>query len=426
LRIAAPYWAIDLKSQFRHYAILNSLRKVQCMFLFKKAKPVDVIYVEGPGNIVESLTRWHRKEDFISETSLTFSGQMFDFYEKNQFNSISLSHFPETQSIKFDRFLAFTKPKMMLNGSLGYHLSQLIYGIYLLGICIKHRPKYLHIMNGVTHWFVLAPLKLLGIKIFPQFHNSFWAKGFPPNDKIKLFLLKLDAWFLKHIADVAICCSPEIKHQIEKMTHYQNCPTFVFKAQFYRENFETPLPLPAHNTKPFVVIFAGRIEHNKGIFDILKMGQQLKNEQVIFHICGGGSDLDALKKTCSQLGLDAQIIIHGRLNRPQLISIYSQGHAVIVPTRSDFFEGLPLVVIEGVLLGRPVITSALSNALDVLGDAIVEAQADNVDSYVTAIRALSSSTDLYQQKQAACLALREQFLDGKQGLTSILENTLIE
>jgi glycogen synthase len=394
------------------------------MSLFKRSKPIDAIYVEGPGDIVESLTRWHQQEDFISETSRTFSGQVFDFFKKQGFNSLAISHFPQKKHVAFEQFAAFSQPKMMLNGALGYHFSQILYGFYLLGVALKYRPTYLHITNGVTHWFMLAPLKLLGIKIFPQFHNTFWAKGFPPSGNIKLFLLKLDAWFLSHIADAAICCSPEIKRQIEEMTHGNNCPTFVFKAQFYRENFENPLPPPAHHAKPFVVIFAGRIEHNKGVFDILSMGQQLKNEQVVFHICGGGSDLEALKNTCTQLGLDAQIHIHGRLNRPELLAIYSQGHAVIVPTRSGFCEGLPLVAIEGILLGRPVITSALSNALDVLGDAIVEAQAEHVESYVAAIHALSSNAALYQQKQTACLALREQFLDGKHGLANVLENTL--
>jgi glycogen synthase len=393
------------------------------MSLFKHTKPIDAIYVEGPGNIVESLTRWYNKQDFISETSLTFSGQVFDFFKNNHFNSLAISHFPENKHVEFENFSAFSKPKMMLGGSLGYHLSQFVYGLYLIGVCLKYRPKYLHITNGVTHWFVLAPLKLLGIKIFPQFHNTFWAKGFPPSSKIKHLLLKLDAWFLTHIADAAICCSPEIKRQIEEITHNENCPTFVFKAQFYRENFENTLPPPAHDTKPFVVIFAGRIERNKGVFDILSMGQQLQDEDVLFHICGGGSDLDELKSTCTQLGLDTNIKIHDRLNRPELIGIYSQGHAVIVPTRSGFCEGLPLVAIEGILLGRPVITSVLSNALDVLGTAIIEAQAENIDSYVESIRQLLSNQNLFSEKQEACLTLREQFLNGEQGLAKVLENT---
>jgi len=394
------------------------------MFIFKKQKKIDAIYVEGPGNIVESLTRWNQKEDYISETALTFSGQVFDFFEKNKLNSISVSHFPETKSIQFDNFVAFSKPKIMLKGGFGYHLSQIMYGIYLISICFKYRPTYLHITNGVTHWFILAPLKMLGIKIFPQFHNTFWAKGFPPKSKFRNVLLKLDAWFLIHIADVAICCSPEIKSQIEEITQGRNCPTFVFKAQFNRQNFQNPLPSPAHSSKPFVIVFAGRIEENKGVFDILSIGKLLQDRSIEFHLCGGGSDLDRLKTKCTEMGLNESVKIHGRLNRPELLEIYSKGHAVIVPTRSDFCEGLPLVVIEGVLIGRPVITSMLSNALDVLGPAIIEATAENIESYINAIITLSTNASVFAEKQAACKGLREQFLDGEQGLANVLANTL--
>lgn len=205
------------------------------MIFIKKSKPIDLIYVEGPGNIVESLKRWHIKENFSVHTSLNFSGQLFDFCKNNNLKTLAVSSGTEAKGrVEFESFSAFSKPKIMINGSLGYHFSQTLYGLYLIGLCLRYRPKYLHITSGVTHWFVLAPIKLIGVKIFPQFHNTFWAKGFLPSGKIKLLLLKLDAWFLKYIAAGATCCSLEIKRQIEEITKHKNCPTYVFKPQFYR------------------------------------------------------------------------------------------------------------------------------------------------------------------------------------------------
>jgi glycogen synthase len=95
-----------------------------------------------------------------------------------------------------------------------------------------------------------------------------------------------------------------------------------------------------------------------------------------------------------------------------------------VPTRSDFCEGLPMVAIEAILLGRPVITSRLSNALDVLTDTIVEAQPDDVQSYVDAVQKLMLDNNFYTKKCQACSNYREPFLDGSQGLTKVLEQTL--
>ncbi|HEY0563623.1 MAG TPA: hypothetical protein VGD04_09870, partial [Methylophilus sp.] len=60
----------------------------------------------------------------------------------------------------------------------------------------------------------------------------------------------------------------------------------------------------------------------------------------------------------------------------------------------------------------------------VLGAAIVESQAENIASYVLAIKKLKSDKELYTKKQAACLPLREQFLDRKEGLAAVLEKTI--
>lgn len=388
---------------------------------------VDLIYIEGEGNIVESLKKWDSNESVISETSKTFSGQVFDFCKKNKLNTLAISYYKERISYQTKGFAAFSKPRYRLKGSLGYMVSQFLTGLRVLMLGLRYQPKYLHINNGITFFFMLAPLQLFNIHIIPHFHNTFWAKGFPPTSKAKKLFIKADAWFLKHIASSVVCCSPEIKEQIIEITRGRQCPTYIFKAQFYRKDFDNPLPPPAHNSKPFIVVFAGRIERDKGVFDILKIAEKLDHHQIIFHICGSGSALDDLKQALTEMPhLKDTVTIHGRLNRPALLDIYTKGHAVIVPTTSDFCEGLPMVAIESVLLGRPVITSKLSNALDVLGAAIVEAEPENINSYARAITLLSSNASLYKQKQASCHALREQFLNGKSGLDSLLNRTLIQ
>ncbi len=388
-------------------------------------KKIDLIYIEGPGDIVEAFTRWKNQEDVLTETSRTFSSQVFDFCQKNQLSSLFISTFSDKKQDTFLNLSAENIPKKALAGGLGYHLSQCFYGIRIIGICLKHRPRCLHITSGVTHWFMLAPLKLLGIKIFPQFHNTLWPKGFAPTSTKDKVILRLSAWFLKKFADATVCCSPEIRSQINQISDNPTCADIQFRAQFYRQNFESPPAPPAHNARPFNIVFAGRIERNKGVFDILCMAEIMQGQDLIFHICGGGPAEDELKIECAKRNLNNRVIIHGKLKRPDLLAIYNQGHAVIVPTRSDFCEGLPMVAIESILLGRPVITSRLSNALDVLTDAIVEAQPDDVQSYVSAIKKLMTDHVFYTQKCQACNQYREPFLDGSQGLTKVLEQTLL-
>jgi len=240
------------------------------MPFFSRSKSPDLIYIEGSGDIVEALKRWYEKEDLISETSLTFSSQVFDFCKKNNISILAISSYPKPKSIKYNDFSAFSKKKLGLSGSLGYYISQISYGLYVNWLAIKHKPKYIHITTGNTFFILLAPIKLLGIKVFPQFHNTLWAKGYPPQRVSQRFFLSLDAFFLKYIASAAFCCSPEIKNQIIEVTQAKNCPTHVFKAQFQRQNFQNTPP-PPENRVPFVIAFAGRIEKNKGVYDILHL-----------------------------------------------------------------------------------------------------------------------------------------------------------
>jgi len=155
---------------------------------------------------------------------------------------------------------------------------------------------------------------------------------------------------------------------------------------------------------------------------LLDIAERLLNENVKFDICGEGAALDELKLICRQRGLENHVTIHGKLQRIQFLSLYTSAHVVIVPTRSDFCEGMPMVIAEAVLIGRPIITTRLSNAMDVVNGVIVEALPENIDSYIQSIRYLKSNPVYYLSLCRNCLPLRAQFLDGKLGLESVLTN----
>ena len=384
-------------------------------------KKFDMIYVEGPGDLVESFRRWNNKEDVITETSRTFSGQLFDFCKSNKLKTYAISYCNDVKQVEVDGFRVENRPKLSLKKGFFYHIAQVLYGLWVVGIAIRYRPKYLSLTSGVTYWFVLLPVKLLGVQIIPQLHNTLWPKGYPPSSFFKRFLLALDGLFFRYIATKTLCVSPEIRRQLETVSGVNNRPIELFYAQFYRKDFDKSVASTPHQKRPFTIVFVGRVERNKGVFDLLDLAEELKTDGVIFEVCGDGTALDELRKHSEARQLGKVVTIHGQLERPQLLEVYATAHAVIVPTRSDFCEGMPQVVAESVLLGRPVITTRLSNALDVVGNAIVEAQPDDVQSYVRVIRTLLADKAYYESLCQSCGPLREQFLDGKKGLKNVLQ-----
>jgi glycosyltransferase involved in cell wall biosynthesis len=52
--------------------------------------------------------------------------------------------------------------------------------------------------------------------------------------------------------------------------------------------------------------------------------------------------------------------------------MFGRCHVVLVPTRSSYSEGFNAVVAEAILSGRPVITSKLCPAIELVRDAVVE------------------------------------------------------
>ncbi len=330
------------------------------------------------------------------------------------------AHHQRRRTLVGEGFWVETRPSNYSGSGWRHRLDKIYRGLFILFATLRHRPDDLHVTSGVTYWILLAPVRLLGTRIVAHMHNALWPQGFPPTQFSARLKRRLDAWFFRRIAHAALCVSPTLEQQIRKISGPGVCQLQQFRAQFNPADFvDFPSP-PDHQARPFRVLFAGRVESAKGVFDLLSIAQTLRSEGVVFDICGSGASLNELRQAVANRGLGDVVSVHGRLNRPELLDLYKKCHAIIVPTRSDFCEGLPLACIEAVLIGRPQITSRLSNALDVLDGAILEAEPNQPDSYAAAIRRLIHEPDTYSALVGACKTLGTPFLQGRLDLERAL------
>jgi glycogen synthase len=97
---------------------------------------------------------------------------------------------------------------------------------------------------------------------------------------------------------------------------------------------------------------------------------------------------------------------------------------VIAPTTTDFIEGFNKVVAEGVLAGKPVITSSVCPALEYVREAVVEVPPDNVRGYGDAIIRLSEDPMLYESKRRGCINAQGQFYDLQRGWGAAVKRML--
>jgi glycosyltransferase involved in cell wall biosynthesis len=263
------------------------------------------------------------------------------------------------------------------------------------------------------YWFLLAFHQLRKIRLLPALHCVL-ERPFAPSKLSHSLLHRLTRQlFFRRFPDSAIVASPMIERQALQYFGRRPVAINVFLPTYRREDFAASLdaiPEPG----PFVIVSAGRIEENKGIFDIVKMAKILETQGDLdfrFDICGTGSALNELLRLVSEAGLSHRITIHGFCGRTKLLDLFSRAHAVIVPTRSTFEEGFAMICAEGVLAGRPVITSKVCPALEVIVNAACEARIDDPSSYAWTIRTLAKDPVMLAAKRRAALALREQFFD---------------
>lgn len=388
-----------------------------------ESRPCRILFALGPGDAVQAYRDWKVGRATISETSLTYSGQLFDFCRDNKFDVWAISSHQRRELLDEEQYRVENRPKKPNGDARGlqYHIKELRYALSLLRSALSYKADIAIVDSGTTHWFFLTLFKLFGIKVVADMHNVYWPAGYPPKTTIKRLIMNLDGWFFSRIADASMGVSPECERQVRILA---GRPTtfYQYRAQFRKADFCT-LKAPNYGLRPFRVMFAGRVERNKGVFDLLGIAatlEQRRAHQVKFDVCGSGSAFDEMQQELKERGLDGVVKLHGKLDRPELLRVYERCHLVIVPTRSDFCEGVPMVSAEAVLAGRPVLSSRVSNALDVLGKAMIEARTEDTEDYVAKIEQLLDHREIYEQCVSSCNTASRQFLDRSRGKAAAL------
>jgi glycosyltransferase involved in cell wall biosynthesis len=387
-----------------------------------------IFCASGPGDIINAHGCWRRKEHCPTEVSITFSSQFEQFCEDIGAEAYLVSTHARKEILKDGAFTLEHRPKPMpkARGAM-YHLAEIAYGLGLLATALRFRSDVAVLDSGVTHYFVTALFRLFGIRVIPALHNTLWPHGFPPTRRVPRAILRLDSLFFRHVATAVIGVSPECTRQVEQLTRGRHAPLYQIRAQFPREYFARIPPSPLFEQRPFQIMFIGRVNRTKGVFDILEMAQKVEARapgQVRWEICGSGPDLEELRRRHREMGLESIVNIRGWTSLPDLIEVYARSHAAIVPTRSSFIEGLAMTAADVILAGRPLITNPVVPALEVLRPACVAARTNDVDSHVEGVLKLSSDRDYYESLRRSCPEVGEPFYDREQGLAAVLKRII--
>jgi colanic acid/amylovoran biosynthesis glycosyltransferase len=90
-------------------------------------------------------------------------------------------------------------------------------------------------------------------------------------------------------------------------------------------------------------------------------------------IVGDGPDHAALTRQIAAAGLERQVVLAGRRTRAELAEHLHAAHALVapsVPTREGKREGIPVVLMEAMASGVPVVASAISGIPELVEDGV--------------------------------------------------------
>jgi glycosyltransferase involved in cell wall biosynthesis len=110
--------------------------------------------------------------------------------------------------------------------------------------------------------------------------------------------------------------------------------------------------------KEIELFFAGMISPAKGIWDLIKAASYLKEFDRNFAIkIAGRGDTDGLLQYAKELGVDKNIQLLGLISHDDVLKNMNKADLVIVPSHHSYPEGLPMTIMESLMVHTPVVAS---------------------------------------------------------------------
>jgi glycosyltransferase involved in cell wall biosynthesis len=207
-----------------------------------------------------------------------------------------------------------------------------------------------------TDLIAVAPIRPLigwalrrGLRTLPLFADSFRAPGVL--NRIRQFLLRrlLNRPEIKWVANHSIAATLDLARigvDPRKVLPF-DWPPIVSPVG------TTPKEAPAGG--PFRLLYVGLLLESKGVGDVLRALPRLPC--CTLTVVGAGADEAALRAIPSALGVTDRVTFRGKIPHEEVLAEMRAHDAVLVPSRPEYSEGLPMTIYEAFCSRTPVVVS---------------------------------------------------------------------
>lgn len=127
------------------------------------------------------------------------------------------------------------------------------------------------------------------------------------------------------------------------------------------------LPERRDGGKEKQIICVGRLSSEKGHAGLLEAFAELRESGTLAQLTlvGDGPERDALEMQCISLGISDVVTFAGRKDEAEVLTLIAQSDALVLPS---FMEGLPVVLMEAMALGVPIVASRIAGIPELVED----------------------------------------------------------
>lgn len=234
-----------------------------------------------------------------------------------------------------------------------------------VGVGIIRKKDELKIkVISISHGTILGEFKtrLKSIDSYKPFLSpKFTLKFFRDTIYVLVNFFTRQREFILH-SDKVVAVSNVVKKSLVEETYVPESNVVVIF------NGLDPAPFKRPSNKnivtPVRVIYVGRLVKSKGIFVLLEAIKVIENISVIF--VGDGEDAQDLIKRTSELGLDNKVSFKGNVAHELVVEELLASDIFVLPSLR--IEGFPMVLVEAMFAGLPIIASAIGGNVDAISD----------------------------------------------------------
>ncbi|GAB93990.1 putative glucosyltransferase [Gordonia rhizosphera NBRC 16068] len=172
-------------------------------------------------------------------------------------------------------------------------------------------------------------------------------------------------WWLANESDSLIACSASMRDEVTRLFGPDLCDVSVIHNGIDMVNWPFAPRQPQFG--PAELLFAGRLEYEKGLQDLLAALPRIRRTHpgTTLTVAGTGTQLDWLREETRRHRVSRAVRFLGAVDHDELVALMHRCAAIVLPSR---YEPFGIVALEAAATGAPLVASTVGG----LGEAVTD------------------------------------------------------